>query len=146
MKELLPQYKLILVRERDIKYDHRVNSVDDAVQIMLKLGLADAPEEHLYMLCLDHKGSIIAIHEISHGTLAAAPVSVRALFSRALINHAAGIIIAHNHPSGDPSPSEEDISTTDRIKSAGELLEIRLMDHIIIGSNDIYSMKKEGYL
>ena len=146
MKELIPQYKLMLVRESDIKYDHVISSVSEAADLMLKLGFADDPEEHVYMFCLNAGGKVIAMHEVSHGMLSSAPVSVRAIFSRALINNAAAIILAHNHPSGDPAPSDEDIAVTNKIKSAGDLMEIRLVDHIILGLNCFCSMKQEGFL
>ena len=146
MKELIPQYKLMLVREKEIEYSHKINSVDDAVDLIMSLGISDAPEEHVYLLCLDVKGKIISIHEVSHGMLSSAPISIRALFSRALLNNSAAIIVTHNHPSGDPAPSAEDLSATERISSAGELLEIPLLDHIIIGADCYFSMKQNGHL
>lgn len=146
MRELIPQYKLMLVRESEAKYDHIISSVDDAVKLMQKLGLADAPEEHVYLFCLDCRGRAVAMHEISHGALSSAPISIRSIFCRALINNAASIIVAHNHPSGDPTPSSDDIAITRKIKSAGELMEVRLLDHIILGTDCYCSMKQDGFL
>ena len=146
MKELIPQYKLMLVRESEIKYDHVISTVSDAADLMLKLGLADAPEEHVYLFCLDNSGKVIAMHEVSHGGIASAPLSVRSIFSRALINNAVAIIIAHSHPSGDPTPSADDIAVTQKIQSASDLMEIRLLDHVILGADCYCSMKQEGFI
>lgn len=146
MKELIPQYRLMLVRESEIKYDHAVSSVRDVVDLMLKMGFADSPEEHVYMFCLDCRGTVIAMHEISHGGLSSAYISIRSIFCRGLINNAAAIIMAHNHPSGDPTPSEDDVAATRKIKSAGDLMEIQLLDHIILGSGCYCSLKEDGYI
>ena len=146
MKKTLPQYKLMLVREKELQYDHRLDSISDAIDLMIHMGLADAPEEFVYVFCVDCRGSLIAIHEISHGTLTGALVSVRSIYSRALINNSSAIILGHNHPSGNPVPSGDDISITRKIKSAGELLEIPLLDHIIIGSSSTFSMKQNSLL
>ena len=107
------------------------------------LGLS---REHLYGLWLDNRLSLLGQTLLSIGVSNAALVSSREIFLEALRYQAKHIILVHNHPSGCPQPSGEDIDTTARVKKAGELLEIRLLDHIIIGRGAYFSMKEEGLL
>ena len=83
---------------------------------------------------------------ISQGTVNASVVSPREIFIEALKYHAVNVIVVHNHPSGDPSPSREDITLTRRIMEAGELIGIRMLDHIIIGVNSYTSFKERGII
>lgn len=92
-------------------------------------------QEHMKLLMLNTKSKLIGETDISKGTVNASLVSPRELFIEALEKHAVSIILLHNHPSGDPTPSESDILLTKRIKEAGELIGIELLDHIIIGNN-----------
>ncbi|MCI2049995.1 MAG: DNA repair protein RadC [Lachnospiraceae bacterium] len=101
--------------------------------------------EELLLLMLDNRLSLIAEEVVTVGTVNSTLISVREIFSLALREKAVNIMLLHNHPSGDPTPSEQDISVTGRIREAGELLEIRLVDHIIVG-DDFYSMKQMGLL
>ena len=92
-------------------------------------------QEHMKLLLLDSKSKLIAETNISKGTVNASLVTPREIFIEALQKQAVAIIILHNHPSGDPSPSQEDILVTQRIKNAGLLIGIELLDHLIIGNN-----------
>ena len=83
---------------------------------------------------------------ISQGTVNVSVVSPREIFIEAVKHHAVSLVMIHNHPSGDPAPSREDINLTKRVKEAGELLGIRLLDHIIIGDNCYISLKERGIL
>ena len=104
-------------------------------------------EQKPYLLCLNCKGMITAIHEVAHGVLSECPMSSKSIFARALLSNAASVIIAHNHPSGDPSPSQADIDATKRIREAGALLEIPVADHLIIASDSsYYSFKENGLI
>lgn len=105
----------------------------------------EEPEEYMYMLCLNTKNRIIGVFEISHGTVNSSVVGVREIFQKALLVNAVNIILMHNHPSGDPKPSNEDIAVTKRIVNAGDLLGVQLLDHIIIGDQYV-SLKEKGYL
>ena len=106
------------------------------------LGLHEAVEEYVFLLCLNCRGAITAVHEVAHGSLTERPTSSRSVFTRALLCCAASIIIAHNHPSGDPSPSQSDIDVTERLKKAGMLMDIPVVDHLIIASDkSCYSFK-----
>ena len=137
--------KCKLVLERDCPYEY-VRRASDAASILIDLGMHEASEEYVYLLCLNCRGMITAIHEVAHGVLSECPMSSRAIYMRALLSNAASIIIAHNHPSGDPSPSQADIETTKMIREAGALLEITVLDHLIIASDSSFYSFKENNL
>lgn len=129
--------KCKLVKEKNLTYT-RIQTPADAVQILIDLGLDEAAEEYVYLLCLNCKGRITAVHEVAHGALSECPMSMKAIFSRALLNGSASIIVAHNHPSGVPTPSQMDIDITEKLKQAGMLLDTPLLDHLIISSDRSY--------
>ena len=108
--------------------------------------LAHLPCEVFYVLYLDSKGRLLYESEISRGTLSSSLVHPREVFSPALSRRAAAILVAHNHPSGDPHPSADDRTTTRRLQRAGRLLGIELLDHIVIGSGKYLSFLEEGWL
>lgn len=137
--------KCKLVKEAELEYS-TVRCSDDAVKIFRDFGMADAADEIFAIACLSADGSITAIHEISHGDLTSSVVSPREVFKRCILNNAASIILCHNHPSGNLTPSEADKITTDRIKTAGELLAIPVVDHLIISASSHISFKAEGLL
>lgn len=95
---------------------------------------------------LDSKDSRIADECLSVGNLNSAILSAREIFRQALLYNAASVILLHNHPSGDPTPSREDITLTGRLKEASQIMEIPLLDHIIIGDNIYISLKEKGVL
>lgn len=103
-------------------------------------------QEHMKLLLLNSKSMLIGETNISKGTVNASIVTPRELFIEALQKNAVAIVIMHNHPSGDPTPSQEDIITTNRIKNAGNLIGIELLDHIIIGNNCYISFRETGML
>lgn len=110
----------------------------------LKEELADKKNEFFYAILLDTKNVIISKELITKGTLDASLVHPREAFRPAIKKSAKSIIFAHNHPSGNPRPSAEDYNITRRLIDAGNLLDINVLDHIIIGENDYYSFKKEN--
>ena len=103
-------------------------------------------KEHFMLVCLNTKNHIISISDISVGSLTASVVHPREVFKEALARSAASVIIAHNHPSGDPSPSHEDISVTQRLVKAGRVMDIPVLDHIILGDNRFVSFKEKGLM
>ena len=103
-------------------------------------------QEHMKLLMLNSKAKLLGETTISKGTVNASLVTPRELFIEALQKNAVSIIILHNHPSGDPSPSREDMLTTKRIQDAGALIGIELLDHIIIGDTSYVSLKERGIL
>ena len=95
----------------------------------------------------DSKNQIIGIHTVSVGSLFAAIVSPREVFKAAILANAASIIVAHNHPSGDVTPSPEDIQVTKTLRDAGKLLDIEVLDHVIVGEDGAWtSLKRLGHL
>lgn len=107
--------------------------------------LADRPTEEFWALLLDGKHRVLAWHQVSVGTLNMSLVHPREVFGAAVRLGAAAIAVAHNHPSGDPTPSREDLAVTKRLRDAGELLGIPLMDHVIIGEASNVSLREQGH-
>lgn len=102
-------------------------------------------KEYFFAIHLDGKNRICCVDEVSVGSLNQCVVHPREVFKTALLSSAAAIILLHNHPSGDPRPSREDIEITKRLKEAGEIIGIRLLDHIIIGDT-FHSFANHGLL
>ena len=103
-------------------------------------------QEVFMVITLNGKNNILSKKEIFKWSLNSSLVHPREVFKEALKNSAASIIVCHNHPSGDPTPSKEDINVTKRIKECGNIMGIELLDHIIIGDNKYISLKERGYL
>ena len=108
--------------------------------------IKDKSKEHFLSLYLNARHQVIKKEVISIGTLSASIVHPREVFQPAIINNAACIILAHNHPSGDPAPSQDDIELTKRLKQAGDIIGIEVLDHIIVSSDDFISLKEQGVL
>lgn len=108
--------------------------------------LKDELKEHFYVILLDTKNKIISWDEISKGDLNSSIVHPREVFKYALKLSANSIICLHNHPSGDPTPSVEDIKITKRLNDVGGLMGIELVDHIIIGYNKYVSLREKGII
>lgn len=103
-------------------------------------------QEQVCCMMLDSGTHLLGECILSKGTVNSSLISPREIFLEALRHHAVGIILVHNHPSGDPSPSRDDYALTERIQKAGDLLGISLMDHIVIGDHRYYSFAEEGVL
>ncbi len=103
-------------------------------------------KEVFFLLSLNTKNGITAIRTISIGSLNANIVHPREVFRAALMDDASSIIVAHNHPSGDPTPSREDIDITKKLVETGKIMGIKLLDHVIIGDGRHFSMQEAGYI
>ena len=108
--------------------------------------MSSLPKEHFRALCLDTKKRLLKMDTISIGDLSSSIAHPREIFYPAVQNLADSIIVAHNHPSGDPSPSDADLKLTSRLSKAGELLGIKLIDHIIVGAGCYISLRREGVI
>ena len=106
--------------------------------------LKDEEQEHFIVLCLNTKNEIIARKTISIGTLDQAIVHPRDVFRFAIKNNAARIIAVHNHPSGNPEPSENDKTVTKRLIRSGDILGVEILDHIIVGNDSYVSLRERG--
>lgn len=136
-----------MIRESSVTYANRkVTSHHQAVNIMNDF-LVDIDREKFIVMCLNAKNEPTAIHTVSIGSLNASIVHPREVFKPAILSNSNAVICFHNHPSGDPEPSREDINITNRLVDVGDLLGIKVLDHIVIGDRDRYiSFKKEGLL
>lgn len=108
--------------------------------------LAEKDKEHIIVLYLDAKNRINKYETISMGTLNSSLIHPREIFKTAIKESTNALIVAHNHPSGDPTPSKDDCEITKELHAAGELLEIRMLDHVIIGKDNYYSFKERDRL
>jgi DNA repair protein RadC len=106
----------------------------------------DRKKEHFLVILLDGKNRILREIQVSEGSLNQSIVHPREVFNPAIRESAAAIILVHNHPTGDPSPSREDISITKRLKDAGEITGVNILDHIIIGDGSFVSFAARGLL
>ena len=136
-----------MVKEGSILYDVRqISTPSDAAGLGRKF-LEDSDREQVIVCCLDTKNHPVSLNVVSIGCLNSSLIHPREIFKTAILSNAAGIILFHNHPSGDPEPSQEDINITTRIKEAGKIMGIELLDHIIIGSEGAFcSLKGKGLL
>ena len=103
-------------------------------------------QENVLLLLVDVKCNLIKVVDLSKGSINASIVSVRDIFINAVGSKASGVILIHTHPSGDPTPSHYDIDITKKVRKAGEIMEIPLLDHIIIGDRRYVSLKQGGYV
>jgi DNA repair protein RadC len=120
-----------------------IHSPGDAAQILMPM-LAHREQEYMIVMPLDTRNRMLDAVEVYHGSLNSSMVRIGELFKPALQRNAAGIIIAHNHPSTDPTPSSEDVSVTRAIVQAGKLLDVSVLDHLVIGLSRWVSLKEKG--
>lgn len=135
---------LKVVKESSILYQNRKVSSPHDAQLLIEPLLLDCDREKFLIACLNTKNEPIGISTISVGSLNASLVHPREVYKIAILSNAASIILCHNHPSGDPTPSEEDKRITTRLLDAGDILGIKVIDHIIIGEKDRYFSFKEN--
>lgn len=117
---------------------------EDAVVQFLKY--RNRRKEYFVTLSMDSKNHVIKRHTISQGTVDQAVIFPQEVLRATLLCHGSGIILGHNHPGGDPSPSKQDISMTARIVEGGQLLGIRILDHIIVSRNGHFSFSENGLI
>ena len=135
-----------MVKESSFLYQTRqILSPNDAYE-MIKEQLEGLDREQFIIACLNTKNEPTNITVVSVGTLNKAIVHPREVFKTAILSNAASIMAFHNHPSGDTTLSDQDIQLTHRLIEAGELLGIKLLDHLIIGDGSFTSLKEKGYL
>jgi DNA repair protein RadC len=134
-------------RRKDIAPEDRprVSGSKDAFE-MLRADLLDLPHEEFWVLMLNRGNRVIKKHQVSQGGVAGTVADPKIIFKLALENLASGIIVAHNHPSGNLTASQADIQLTQRLKEAGKLLEIQVLDHLILGGHHYLSFADEGLL
>ena len=149
MAKIMTKYRLELVKEESHKYEveTRISCPKDIYEVLTKVCRIQCNAEEVFILItLNTKNIVTGYFEVHRGTINTSLVHPREVFKRALLNNASNIMVAHNHPSGDPNPSKEDIQITERLKEAGNLLGINLLDHIIVGEDKYISFKEKGVL
>jgi DNA repair protein RadC len=123
-----------------------VRSPQDGANVASKF-IGDEDREVFFVMCMNTKNRVIAVHRCHVGGLNASLVVPREVFKSAILNNSASIIVSHQHPSQDIMPSREDIEVTKRLVECGKILGIEVLDHIIVNaSSNYYSMKEKGYV
>ncbi len=141
--------RVVLVKEKMGRYDlpRETESPEKAYNANQTItNVQEEAQEVFGILVLNTKNKIVAVHEVSRGTLSASMVHPREVFKPAVLHNAAAIICFHNHPSGDPEPSKDDIKITKRLVEAGEIMGIEVFDHIIVGDDRYVSLKERGVM
>lgn len=123
----------------------KISHPDDAL-VLLETDMQGLAREELRLIMLDVRNRVIRISRVSEGGLSGAVIYPRDLFREAIKANASSIILAHNHPSGDATPSEEDISTTRKIAHMGEMMGIKVVDHLILAAGGSISFRRQGLL
>jgi DNA repair protein RadC len=134
-------------RRKEINTTERpkINGSKDAYELV-KGDLMDLPHEEFWVIMLNRANRLLKKHQISLGGVHGTVADPKIIFKTALESLASGIIVAHNHPSGNLTPSQQDIDLTKKLKEAGKLLEIQLLDHLIIAGKNYYSFADEGLM
>ncbi len=130
--------------ERDLG-DYQITEPGSVVKA-IRASITDKAKEHFKLILLNTRNKIIRIGTISVGTLNASLVHPREVFREALVHSAFSVILAHNHPSGDCEPSEEDLRITKRLQEAGRIMGVEVLDHIIVTATGYFSFKAKGLL
>lgn len=141
LKYIVPEMRLALIRETGFK-PIAIQSADCIGQFVEPL--RHYSEEHFIAFHLDCKFHVIGFHEVSHGTLSASLVHPREVFKAALLANSYAIIVAHNHPGGSENPSKEDLETTKQLIAAGDLLGVKVLDHVIVTTTGLTSLRENN--
>jgi DNA repair protein RadC len=132
------------VKEKTYKYEHFIKKPGDVYGFIKKLHLEDEPGEVFIAMALSMRNEIIGYSVISRGTLGSAPVDPRSVFQFLLACNAAAGVMVHNHPGGDPEPSSADKGIAKRLVKCGEMLNVNIIDHIVVGDGAFVSLKERG--
>lgn len=116
------------------------------VALVVRESVRGARRETFFALLLDARHRVLSLRVVSTGSLESTVVHPREVFSPAVREGAAAVVVAHNHPSGDPTPSREDRAVTDRLQQAGQLLGIELLDHVVVGEDRCFSFAEEAFV
>ena len=145
--KFIPRFDVRLVRDgRVATLEPTIIRRPEDTLPVLEAELSELGYEKFIALALNTKNHVTAVLPVSSGSLNASIVHPRELFQRAILANSASLILAHNHPSGDPTPSPEDISLTRKLVEAGQLLDLPVIDHVILGYGRYASFKEKGLL
>lgn len=138
-------YVVTLRSRRQRRSPPAIRNPEAAFKIIRPL-VRDLDREHFYAIYLTTRQTVLRVDLVSVGSLDASIVHPREVFKPALALSAAALVVCHNHPSGDPEPSGDDLEITERLEKAGDLLGIELVDHLVIGGGRFVSLKERGVL
>jgi DNA repair protein RadC len=141
----IPQVELSMVREIKIS-DQKYNSSEEVARSEFAQDLLKSDREKFICLHLNIKNRIISFEVVSTGSLTSSIVHPREVYKGAILSNSASVIFMHNHPSGDPEPSIDDIEITGRLEKAGAILGINVLDHIIVGRDGFYSFRQHNLI
>jgi len=141
----IPQIEVSMVREVKIS-GQKYNSSEEVAKSEIAESLLKSDREKFICLHLNVKNQIISFEIVSTGSLTSSIVHPREVYKGAILSNAASVIFMHNHPSGDPEPSIDDMEITKRLEKAGEILGISVLDHIIVSSGGFYSFRQHNLL
>ena len=135
-----------VIKEVEANEKFTVRSPEDAAKVAAEF-IGDEDREVFFVMCLNTKNHVVAVHRCHVGGLNASLVVPREVFKSAILNNSASIIVSHQHPSQDVSPSREDLEVTNRLVECGKILGIEVLDHVIVNAAaDYYSMKEKGQI
>lgn len=146
LRVIRPVYEELAINDETVKYFNGKSIKNSGDIYELFSYLSKETKEHFISIHLDTKNRIICVDLISVGSLTSSIVHPREVFKSVLLSSAASIALVHNHPSGTPEPSRDDINITKRLKEAGDFLGIQVLDHIIVGQGSYTSLIEKGYL
>ena len=139
--------KLIMIKEENFKYNEKLSTTSQSIDFIINiLKIQNEPEEVLQVIGLDNKLNVVGFIEISRGTLSSAQTTGRELFKKVLLMNCNSIILTHNHPTGDATPSKPDLDFTRKAEEISKLFDIQLLDHIIIGDKKHFSILSKKYI
>lgn len=147
---IVTKYKIQLVKESAknyAEYDRKLFNPEEVSNLLFSLEVDREPVEVFYLIMLDRRLKLIGVSRLSTGTSSQAVIDPKSVLQTALLANADSVMIAHNHPSGDPAPSAADISSTEKLAEAFDIFGITLLDHLIIGHDGTYrSLRSSGYM
>jgi len=146
----IQKFSLRVVKENGGRYDldKTINNPIAARNLFLEVAELDKRSEEVFVMAtIDVRNKVTGLFEVSTGTLNSSLVTPREVFKRAILQNAAGIVLGHNHPSGNIDASSDDIQITKKLVKSGKILGVNVVDHIIVGSEGNYSsMKEENHI
>lgn len=140
----ISRQKLLLVREETFEYNKAIKNTRDIFTFVKEiLKVQDEAQEVCYVITLDTKNKIVGFTETARGAINMCNISLSQIFKNVLLSNCEKFIVLHNHPSGDATPSKQDIEITKHILESAKLLGMQMLDHVIVGNEDFQSCMKE---
>lgn len=137
----IPKVSIKLVRETTKEYNNnQIKNIDDVVKLINNIeDVSNLDVENAFMVCLDNKNIPVNYSLVAKGSINMSIIDPKVIFKNVLLSNACGFILIHNHPSGDSTPSRQDFEITKILKQASKLLDIKFLDHVVIGNNNYTS-------